>query len=196
MRTLVSISIVGLLGFTFLWYATDGGLSVLYDYYAKVVTGLDTTTGGGAEVAVNTYPLSAGKYYFEVSITTIFGASYPAVGVVDAAAKNSGAISGTLMAVQTPTANNLGGSGNIGGFIASSVICVAVDTASRKVWIRKNGDAWAGGGDPATGATPYKTLTGSGAILPYADVRAACSVGGRFASGHGFTIPSGFVVWG
>lgn len=51
---------------------------------------------------------------------------------------------------------------------------VAVDPATRKVWLRlvwSNGaTAWAGGGDPATGTTPTATIGGTDPIYP-----AACS---------------------
>ena len=179
-----------------LWYATEGGTQVMYDSNGKQATGLDTATGLGSGAAVNTYPLPAGKYYFEVHVTTLAGTTQPAIGVIDETQKSTANFSGSLMAVQTPAASNWGGSGNVGGFVNGSRICVAVDTATREVWIRKNGDVWAGGGDPTLGTLPYKTLTGLGALLPYADVRSGASVNGRFASGHSYTRPSGFAVWG
>lgn len=42
---------------------------------------------------------------------------------------------------------------------------VAIDPATRKVWIYDNTlSAWIGGGDPTTGTSPTATLTGSGSI--------------------------------
>lgn len=45
---------------------------------------------------------------------------------------------------------------------------VAVDVTSRKVWARNSGGSWLGGGDPATGATPTCTLSGTGDIYAVA----------------------------
>ena len=178
------------------WYATDGGPFIRYSTTGDQVTGLNKTSSTGEVAAVNSYTLASGKYYFEVYINTLDGTSFPAVGVVDDTAQGSTSYSGTLMAVQTPAVNSYSGSGNVGGFVATNRICVAVDTATRKVWIRKNNDAWAGGGDPTTGTTPFKTLTGAGDIVPYADLQNACKVTGDFASGHAYTIPADYVAWG
>ena len=178
------------------WYAASGGIHVIYRSEALQAVGLNRTSSSGEVAAVNTYPVVSGKYYFEVFPVSISGTSFPAIGVVDETAKASTNYSGTLMAVQTPAVNNHGGSGNVGGFAASGRICVAVDIATRKVWIRKNNDAWAGGGDPETGVTPFKTLAGSGAILPYVDVQNACSVYGYFTTNFNYSAPVGFNPWG
>ena len=47
---------------------------------------------------------------------------------------------------------------------------IAVDGTTREVWIRPNGGAWLGGGDPVTGTTPTTTLGGTGAIYPAATI--------------------------
>ena len=177
------------------WYATDGGPFIKYSSLGDQVTGLNKTSSTGEVAAVNSYALAAGKYYFEVYIDTLDGTSFPTVGVVDDTAQGSTSYSGTLMAVQTPAVNSHGGTGNVGGFVVTNKICVAVDTTTRKVWIRKNNNSWAGGGDPTAGTTPFKTLTGSGAIVPYADLQNACKVTGDFASGHSYTIPTDYVAW-
>lgn len=43
---------------------------------------------------------------------------------------------------------------------------------TREVWVRRSGQAWMGGGDPALGTTPTLTLAGSGAIFPTAWISA------------------------
>ena len=179
-----------------LWYASEGGTGVTYNSSALSVTGANETSNIGKQVAVNAYPVTSGKYYFEVLVNVISGTSFPAIGVVDEASSSLYSYSGPPIAVQTPAANNLGGSGNIGGVSVSSRICVAVDTATREVWIRKNSEAWAGGGDPALGTTPYKTITGTGAIWPYVDLQNACKVTANFEGAFANAVPSGFSPWG
>ena len=44
----------------------------------------------------------------------------------------------------------------------------AVDSATRKVWVRVHGGAWVGGGDPVTGTSPTATLGGTGGIYAMA----------------------------
>lgn len=46
----------------------------------------------------------------------------------------------------------------------------AVRASSRRVWVRQNGGAWLGGGNPATDTTPTVTLALTGAL------RACCTV--------------------
>lgn len=43
-----------------------------------------------------------------------------------------------------------------------SALEFAVDTATREVWVRLDGGAWVGGGDPTTATTPTAVLGGSG----------------------------------
>lgn len=75
---------------------------------------------------------------------------------------------------------------------------VAVRVASRRVWIRRAGGAWAGGGDPAADTSPTATLSGTGAIFAAASVTRAGSSVSWFSELHPDaatttgTPPSGF----
>ena len=177
------------------WWAKDGGSEISYDFSALVVTGLDGAGSSGIKAAVNSYSLVSGKYYFEIVVDTIPTSGYPFIGIIDDTMRASNDWYGSLMAVQFGSSGDFGGSGTIGGFVRYDTICVAVDTTTREVWIRKNTDAWAGGGDPTLGTTPYKTLTGTGAIVPYVDLAFGQKVTARFGSGHNKGIPAGYAVW-
>ena len=178
------------------WWVEDSGKHIQYSESGLSATGLFISTNFGHLAAINAYPVVTGKYYFEVLVNTTSGTWWPAIGVVDYSAKNFNNYSDSLLAVQTQDGVAWSGSGTIGSFTTGDRVCVAVDTSTRKVWIRKNNEAWAGGGDPTTGTTPYKTLTGSGAIVPYADLQDGAAVTAAFESSHAQTAPSEFLPWG
>lgn len=45
----------------------------------------------------------------------------------------------------------------------------AIDADTREVWVRRSGDGWDGGGDPATGTSPSFVLAGDAPIYPGAN---------------------------
>lgn len=51
-------------------------------------------------------------------------------------------------------------------FLQGDVLCFAYDFATGALWYRKNGAAWIGGGNPATGELPTVTLTVK-QVMPY-----------------------------
>ncbi len=63
---------------------------------------------------------------------------------------------------------------------ASILVGVAVDVATRKVWLRSGSEAWFGGGNPSLGTSPTYVLSGTGNIF-------AC---GNYNSRNGITIVS------
>ena len=92
-----------------------------------------------------------------------------------------------------------------GSIIASAGIIVsnlefAVDAATRSVWMRSNGGAWIGGGDPAAGTSPTFTVPGSGALYAVATSFNTTGVVGRYIdlrahpSNITGTAPSGFLI--
>lgn len=50
-------------------------------------------------------------------------------------------------------------------FVQNDVIGMAIDHATGKVWVRKNGAAWIGGGDPAADTSPTFTMS-AGTYVP------------------------------
>lgn len=78
---------------------------------------------------------------------------------------------------------------------------IAVDASTRNVWIRQvwpgGASAWVGGGNPATGTTPTKTIGGSSPIYPAVSTTEAapgyCTILTNPASWYS-TAPSGFTA--
>ena len=93
-----------------------------------------------------------------------------------------------------------GSSGASVGVLPSNTdIEVAVRVATRQVWIRRTGQPWIGGGDPAAGTSPTGTVAGSGAlyIAGTIDARTGASALIRLpadASGVTGVAPAGFTV--
>lgn len=94
-----------------------------------------------------------------------------------------------------------------GGLIASggtlgsvSSVEVAIRTSTRRVWIRRNGGAWVGGGDPVADTSPTLTLSGTDLIFPAATLTRAGASGSRYVQLHPDaasttgTVPSGFTA--
>lgn len=80
---------------------------------------------------------------------------------------------------------------------------IAVDTSTRRVWIRKTGGSWIGGGNPASGTTPTYTSPSSSSGLYFAGCFTAGDVPGTeyeitalLGDAALGTPPSGYSVWG
>lgn len=77
---------------------------------------------------------------------------------------------------------------------------MAVRVASRKVWLRAEGGAWLGGGDPVADTSPTATLTGTGALYVVGSIDRRSATSARWieiASTAGTTtgtVPSGFTA--
>ncbi|AEY69562.1 tail fiber protein [Burkholderia phage vB_BceS_AH2] len=90
------------------------------------------------------------------------------------------------------------GQGNIGmpGAVVGSVIGIAFDAATRKVWFRVNNGNWnnaASGQDPATGAGGY-VITGTQALYPALTSDVANTFTANFGgSTFAYAAPAGFV---
>ena len=55
-------------------------------------------------------------------------------------------------------------------FTTDDILSMALDADTGKVWFRKNGEAWVGSGDPATGANPLFTIPTNERIFPTGSV--------------------------
>lgn len=77
---------------------------------------------------------------------------------------------------------------------------IAVRVATRRVWIRRSGGAWLGGGDPAADTSPTATLSGSGVIYAAASVTRSGALSTWFveldpnAAATTGTVPTGFTA--
>jgi hypothetical protein len=113
-----------------------------------------------------TQALSSGKYYVEFLAvrTTANGAM---VGLTNSSGPTNNylGIDSNSCAWQV-TSNTYGAATGMTGLTwnTGDIICMAIDVANKKAWIRKNNNTWAGGGDPAAGTTPSGTWTFSGDV--------------------------------
>ena len=156
----------------------------------------------------------AGKCYFSARVRTPYGGATVGLGVADgawspASSANWIGNAASNVAVAAWFMNgNVYTNGSIIGNLGSSSdaqIQIAVDVSTRKVWVRRDGGAWLGGGDPAAGTSPTLTLPGSGDIYVAATLSANSSPNTNFyaklarnASEVTGTVPSGFTAanWG
>lgn len=145
-----------------------------------------------------------GKWYYEVTIDTLV--SSPGPGFANAthdvtsigylgSTQNSGGVyfdghyePGTVANVTT-------------AFAAGSVICIAVDLDNDKFWMREDGGAWTGSGDPAanTGGRALPTLMDADVPVYAAAVLRQQGDAVTLNTGNAAftqTPPSGFTAWG
>jgi len=159
-------------------------------------------TSGTNSVIYSTFALTD-KIYWEV---TLNGSATQQLGIADFSKTN------TTNSAPGDTGRNgyiyltTGGIYNNGSLVLGSlstattndVICFAYDSASNKLWIRKNNGTWFGGGDPATGSTPSTTTSSSFTYSPVLGagggsdaVNASANFGQRPFT---YTAPSGYVA--
>jgi hypothetical protein len=162
----------------------------------------NSTQGGGRSVDFQ----SSGKYYFELTLTTVGGAN-TLVGLAHSMAGVSELIAGHLSVSACYKSNgNIWGNGSASGFTLGAlangdIIGVAVDFTNSKIWYRKSPSGnWDGNAahDPATntngvsfssmpaGAAPAIVWAGAGMG---ATETITANFGGSAFSG---TVPSGF----
>ncbi len=177
-----------------------------------------TLSGTNSKIATSTAPndtwrtaesLTAhctGKYYGEVTLTGTAVAS-GVIGVAGpfldlntspSASTNVHLIAGWQSANNGPYGVT---SGTALNFASGDTVSVAIDIDNNKIWVRLNGGAWAGGGDPAANTTP----SGISDLAFNGGVKIAGM--GFHASGNTdiltlnlstaptYTVPSGFTAW-
>jgi len=133
--------------------------------------------GAGGYYSVRSTASVSGKRYFEMLINvTAVGGNSTAKGVSDGTqslySPHYAGSTSLSAGVWTPSGQIYINGATTSGIGAQPVGVTrtewAVDSATRKVWVRVHGGAWVGGGDPALGTTPTATLTGSGGIFAMA----------------------------
>lgn len=158
-----------------------------------------TRTGSaspGAPVARSITQRAGGKYYLEaLNIVTV-----GAVGFVTPAKSMDEGLSATGgISVNTNGALNVNGADIVGVYMPSdgTTACFAIDLTARRVWYRRNAEAWHSG-DPAagTGGTDISAVAGAlfAAVQPSSGSGAwrVALLQSQFAN----AVPSGFVAWG
>jgi hypothetical protein len=133
----------------------------------------DATLSKGSLVAVKTSLVNgvgarsstvdgAGKFYFEATLTNTHG-NNDCVGILLSTGTYSQmVVSGTNSTIFVKWSgmiwtNNVSSGFSLGAAVSGDVICIAVDLAARKAWLRKNNGLW----NNQTGATP---VTGVGGV--------------------------------
>jgi hypothetical protein len=147
---------------------------------------------------------TSGKYYFEVTSAGTLQNS--AVGISTSSPGGT-----TLVPTLSAFVNVANGSvfvngASLGNFFfsdpitAGSTICLAVDLANQRIWLRRNAGQWNGSptADPATntGGIDISSVFTSAAAFPIVTFTGTgLSHTGNFGA-SAFSVPAGFAVWG
>jgi SPRY domain len=167
-----------------------------------------TSTNQGAHVSASAEK-TAGKYYFEVTLTTLpdTSANSRCVGVGTSASTYSGIAGGTTGTIWLPlqATNNIRSNGAAAGNVTDygavgSVIGVAVDLDNRKIWFRNSGRDWNNNAthNPTTNVGGFAVP--AGAMVPFITFGGTFGVAGNvFTAKFGTTafsgtVPSGFTA--
>lgn len=149
------------------------------------------SVGGDTHASTRSTGIISGNRYFAIRVSTDASGGVAAGGVSDESKSFDGPQgsdgwtgSGASIGYWGPT----WGVRHNGGLVHSQayshnpqIIEIAVRAGTRRVWIRRNGAAWIGGGDPAADTTPTVTLSGTGAIYASATVVVSGAGSGRWA---------------
>lgn len=182
MRSVIATQMMMMAGAPSVTYATWNPLDASADIVLTSGNMRADRSGGGNYVSVRSTAAVSGKQYFELLHNVVStGGNSSAGGVSDSSqsvsSPNYCGISTLSAGLWVPPGNVYTNGAVIGSGLGAQPVGVtrsewAVDSATRKVWVRIHGGAWLLGGDPALGTTPTATLTGSGGIhamaTPYA----------------------------
>lgn len=155
------------------WNPLDASPTIILSNGNSRATGVATTYQ-----SVRSQSAVSGKQYFELLhnvVTT--GGNSSAGGLSDGtqslASPNYCGVSNLSVGFWVPPGGVYQNGATIGAGLGAQPVGVsrsewAVDSATRKVWVRLHGGAWLGGGDPALGTSPTATLSGTGGIFAMA----------------------------
>lgn len=163
-------------------------------------------TAGGWKSVRGTNSQSSGKFYVELSVSTVSDGTNLMLGLADATF-NAGSYAGsnTYSVSLQPSQ----GGYNSAGFAlhygvntpaaAGDVWGIAVDFGAGNAWVAQN-NAWAASGNPATGSLPSITFTPAtvGALFPVLSLDGASSGVWTLqpsAASQKYAPPSGFGAW-
>lgn len=131
------------------WSTTDLSPSGVWAFSGGNTVATESTSSSSSIRA--TSGKSTGKFYFEISVSAA-GAFDAFVGFIPSgvAVTNINLVSAYCLRANGSTV----GFSSPFSFASGDTIGFAVDADAGKAWIRLNGGAWAGGGDPAAGTSP------------------------------------------
>lgn len=169
-------------------------------------TNLIATGGAGATSTDGSKGLTvwtSGLHYFEVTVTALGGGGGGGGICVFSPtfALGTTAIGGDTQGYLVFTTDggiylNNATSDSIGAITAGHVVCVAIDVTHKKVWFRKDGGTWSGGGtaDPtdSSGGASWSGFGGSGIYPGVACFENGTIMTANFGPTFTFTAPVGY----
>lgn len=174
--------------------AADKSANITLSNFARTATASDTSW----KSARATQAKSSGKWYFEVTMT----AGLHVLGVADGAANILGTYVGAAansvgLRTETGTVFSAGFSfpgTSPGGSLVAATFGIAIDLDARKIWVRKNSDAFPGSGDPAAGTNPFWTYASTLTLLPAVSIYTSGAAVTLNAGQEAFVgaVPSGY----
>ena len=178
------------------WNGADMSASLSLDSTALVVT---RGAPADAYASVRAIQSISGKLYWEVVLTNTTGAGQHILGVMGsshtlASYVGNGANGWGYATVEGAIYNNAGKPvTGLPTSTAGDVIMFALDTATGKFWVGKNG-TWMQSGNPGAGTGQQATTTGT--MFPAAALyHAGMQETGRFTGGNSYSPPSGFSMF-
>ena len=155
----------------------------------------------GYPTVMGTHGASSGKWYFEVTCTTLPANQNHGIGQAGlwdmslAVAATGPGYGGNSYAIRTNNGNteyNSTATAYGSAYAAGDILQVAYDLDNGKIWFGKN-NTWPSSGNPATGANPAYSGLSSGEYFP----ALSCYDSGVFTANFGqrafkYTAPSGF----
>lgn len=184
------------------WAATGDSVYNFLDLLnCTLSSNLLTVTGTGSGAVRTTSGVSSGKYYFEVTATTIAGTGCGvgiAMGTVSFTSFLSLATGGAV-ALYTGTnyVNGSSVSGSLGSWSNGDVICVALDLTNNEVWFRRNNGNWNGSGtaNPATNTGGYSISGLTSPIYGAMMISNTAAMTANFGqNSFSYSAPSGFTA--
>jgi len=169
---------------------------------------LGNGTAAGSYANVRTLLPLRGLCYVSSTLPNVLGGDVLGFGIIDETESlivSDHYVGGGMGSVALWAPNGTvyyGGSvlGNAGG---TGDAQIAVRVATRRVWVRRNGGGWVGGGNPAADTSPTAILPGSGRLYAAASMDAAVPTATRMTLGHiaaatSGAVPTGFTAaaWG
>lgn len=124
---------------------------------------------GAWRMASGSFAVASGKFYVEFGNPAVATATYATFGFVPVSAA-TGAYPASPLALYSTQ------SGDPSGVNYS----LAIDFDAGKWWVRRNGGAWIGGGDPAAGTAPYGVFAAGTEGVPYAGCYDASVIAANF----------------
>jgi len=164
----------------------------------------EATAAGWLSVRSTTSKTS-GKWYYEVRFDT--AANFSDYGFGNSAAGLAGYPGQNTNSVGVVSNGEVFRNGSLGllmsSFTTGDVVCLALDIANFKFWVRKNGGAWnnlqGGTQDPATnqgGQALASAMTGAIFCMGGTSNTATRQTGRWAAADFSYSPPSGFLAWG